>query len=104
MPEIRGLSFVDDIEWWADGVGDEAVAAKLSAAAAASIDWAAGNGVTFDHGKTEAEIFRRRKKTPTATVKVGANTVPFKKEATRWLGIWQDSQLTLKDHHAIWLK
>jgi len=38
---ISGLSFVDDIGWCADGKGDEAVAAKLPRAAAASIDWAA---------------------------------------------------------------
>ena len=63
------------------------MAAKLSEAAA-SIDWAANNGVAFDHGKTEAAIFRRKKTTPTATVKVGANAVPFNKEVTRWLGIW----------------
>jgi len=37
-PGIRGLSFVDDIGWWADGTDDEAVAAKLSETAAASID------------------------------------------------------------------
>jgi len=54
---------------------------------AASIDWAAGNGVAFDHGKTEAAIFRRRKTPSTATVKVGANTGPLNKEATRWLGV-----------------
>jgi len=98
---IRGLSLVGDIGWWAAGADDEAVAAKLSAAAAASIEWAAGNGVAFGHGKTEAAIPRRKKTAPTATVKVGANTVPFNKEVTRWLGIWLDSQLTLKDHHAI---
>jgi len=95
------MSLADDIGWWTDGADDEAVAAKLSEAAAASIDWAARNGVAFDHGKTEAAVFRGEKTTPTATAKVGANSVPFNKEATRWLGIWLDSQLTLKDHHAI---
>jgi len=78
--------------------------AKPSEAAAVSIHWAASNGVAFDHGKTEVAIFHRKKATPTATVKVGDNTVPFSKEATRWLGIWLDSQLRLKDHHAIQLK
>ena len=75
------------------------MAAKLSEAAAASIDWAASNGVAFGHGKTEAAIFRRKKTPPTAAVKVGANTVLFNEEATRWLGVWPDSQLTLKEHH-----
>ena len=32
---------------------------------------------------------------------VGANSVPFNREATWWLGIWLDSQLSLKEHHAI---
>jgi len=35
---VRGLSFVDDIGWWADGADDEAAAAKLSDATAAFID------------------------------------------------------------------
>ena len=70
------------------------------------MDWTANNGVAFDHGKTEAAMFRRGRKrtTPIATVKVGTNTIPFNKEATRWLGIWLDSQLTLKEHHATRLK
>ena len=73
----------------------------MSEAAAASIDWAAQNGAAFDHGKTEAALFSRRKKAdPEAVVAVGEHTVPFNKEATRWLGVWLDSQLTLKEHHA----
>jgi len=56
--------------------------------------------VGFDHGKTEAAIFSRRRKADSdAAVTVGSNAIPFNKEATRWLGIWLDSQLTLKDHH-----
>jgi hypothetical protein len=35
---------------------------------------------------------------------VGDKEGPFNKEATRWLGVWLDSQLTLKEHHAIRLK
>jgi len=35
---------------------------------------------------------------------VGGKEIPFNKEATRWLGFWLDSQLTLKEHHAIRLK
>ena len=47
VPGIRSLSFVDDISWWAEGADSRAVAAKLSAAAAASIEWAAENGVAL---------------------------------------------------------
>jgi len=39
-----------------------------------------------------------------ATVAVGANDVPFNKEATRWLENWLDTQLSLKEHHATRMK
>ena len=39
-----------------------------------------------------------------AKVMVGDNEVLFNKEATWWLGVWLDSQLTLKEHHATRLK
>ena len=102
MPGIHGLSFVDDIGWWGSGKDDREVAGKLSAAAKVAVEWAEGNRVSFDHGKTEAALFyRSRKKRTTATVMVAPNAVPFNKEATRWLGIWLDFQLTLKEHHDI---
>jgi len=100
VPGIQGLSFVDDISWWVDGADSTAVAAKLSAAAAAAIGWAAENGVAFNSGKTEAALFHKKRSAPRATVAVGTNSVPFNKEATRWLGIWLDAQLSLKEHHA----
>jgi hypothetical protein len=37
-----------------EGKEDQAVAAKLSEAAAAPLEGAADNGIAFDHGKTEA--------------------------------------------------
>jgi len=57
-------------------VDDDAVAARVPAVASASICWATHGGVVFDQGKTDAAISRRKKMTPTAMVKVGANTVP----------------------------
>ena len=41
IPGIQGLSFVDNISWWADSADSMAVAAKFSAAAVAAIGWAA---------------------------------------------------------------
>ena len=35
---------------------------------------------------------------------VGGNSVLFNKETTRWLEVWLDSQLTLREHHAARLK
>jgi len=97
---IRGLSFVDDIGWWADGADDAAVAAKLSEAAAASIDRAASNGVALTTGR------RRRQSSE--------GKVPSHGSGEDWHqhhpiqqggdGVWLDSQLTLKDHHAIRMK
>jgi ribonuclease HI len=104
VPGIKGLSFADDIAWWVKGEDEDEVAAKLAEAAAASLDWARDNGVAFDHGKTEAVLFRKQRVAPTATIRVGTNDIPFNTEATRWLGVWLDSQLTLKEHHAIRLK
>jgi len=105
-PGNSGLSFIDDIGWWVEGRNDKEVAAKLSQAAAAAIEWAGKNGVAFDQGKMEAAMFWRRKRgtVAAAKVKVGDSEVPFNKEATRWLGVWLKSQLTLKEHHATRLK
>jgi len=89
---IRGLSFVDNISWWVDGTDSTAVAAKLSVVAAASIEWAAENGVAFDYGKMEAALFHKKQlASRVATVAVGTNNVPFNEEATRWPGIWLDA-------------
>jgi len=107
IPGVQGLSFVDDISWWAEGADAGKVAAKLSAAVAASMEWAAKNGVAFDHGKMEAALFQKgksKKKVAEVAVAVGANSVPFNKMAMRWLGVWLDSQLTLRDHPATRLK
>jgi len=87
---VSGLSFVDDIGWWAEGNNAEEVAGKLSLAAAAAIEWAGKNGVEFDHGKMEAVIFWRKKRKGTQTearVKVGDKEVSFNQAATWWLGV-----------------
>jgi hypothetical protein len=104
VPGIKGLSFADDIAWRVKGKDQEEVAAKLAEAAAASPDWAEDNGVAFDHGKTEAALFRKTGAAPTASIQVGTSNIPFNTQATRWLGIWLDCQLTLKGHQAIRLK
>jgi len=93
--------------WWAEGKRDQEVATKLSQAAAVAMEWTVGNGVAFDHGKTEAALFWRKKRKETETsakMKMGDKEIPFNKEATRWLGVWLDSQLTLKEHHTTRLK
>ena len=83
---------------------EEEVAAKLAEAAAVSLDWEKDNGVAFDQGKTEGVRFRKKKGAPTATIHVGTSDISFNPKATRWLGVWLDSLLTLKEHHAVRLK
>ena len=56
VPGVKGLSFVDDIGWWAQAGNEEEIAAKLAGAAAAALNWAKDNGVAFDQGKTEAAL------------------------------------------------
>jgi len=91
VPGVSGLSFVDDIGWLAEGKDEEAMAARLLEAAAASIEWAVKNGVASDPGKTAAAFSSwRRKAAPEATVMVGEHSIPFNKEATMWLRIWLD--------------
>jgi len=95
---VKALSFADDISWWAEGATDEEVAGRLSRVGEVAIEWAARNGVVFDHDKSEAMLFSRKRRVPTATIKVGEREIGFNKKATRWLGIWLDSHLTLKEH------
>jgi hypothetical protein len=58
VPGVKGLSFTDDIARWAKGKDGKEVAAKLTEAAAVSLDCAKNNGMAFDHGKNEAALFR----------------------------------------------
>jgi hypothetical protein len=59
--------------------------------------------VVFDAEKTEAILFSRRrshKKLANETIKAAPGIEKnFNHEATRWLGVWLDSQLTLKERH-----
>jgi len=51
---VQGLSFVDDVAWWADGKTEKETAEALGKAVATALEWAGRNGVNFDHAKTEA--------------------------------------------------
>ena len=93
---VKALSFADDISWWVERGTDEEVAVKLSEAAGVVCEWASRNGVTFDHQKSEAILFSRRRSEPVATVSARGREIQFNKEATHWLGLWLDSHLTLR--------
>ena len=53
--------------------------------------------MAIDHGEKEAAPLRRKKIPPVPSVKAGSRDAVFLKEATRRLGIWLDSRLTVKE-------
>ena len=68
------------------------------------LDWGIANAVTYDTSKTEAMLFsksqrqRLSKQFQGTKIKVGNEKIRFNKEATRWLGVWLDSQLKFTSH------
>jgi len=46
----------------------------------------------------------KRRKKPTESVRVGDYEVQSNQHAMRWLGIWIDSKMTLKEHHSARMK
>ena len=104
VPGVSALSFADNIGWWEKAENEGGVAAKLAKAAESAMDWANDNMVAFDQRKTEGVLFGKKKGALTATIRVGMINFPCNTEAIRWLGVWLDSQLRLKEHHTIRLK
>ena len=99
----RGISFVDDVTWLVEGNNIDDVVTGLEQCAAATLRWADSNAVRFEMSKTEAMLLSRRKKHWQAkgekVIHVGeGHSVRFNREATRWLGIWLDSALTLREN------
>ena len=66
--------------------------------------WGKKNAVTYDMAKTELVLFSRirqqqlNKQLREIIISVGGERVKFNKNATRWLGIWLDSQLKFTAH------
>jgi len=86
---VKALSFADDIAWWADGATEEEVAERLSRAGEVAGEWADKNGVTFDHHKSEAMLFSRKRREPTAVIEVGGRAISFtRKQHGGWGSGW----------------
>lgn len=68
------------------------------------IHWGSFNAVINDTSKTEAVLFSRshrqrlNRQLRDIEIKVGNEKMKFNKEATRWLGVWLDSQLEFSLH------
>jgi len=102
---IQSLSFADDKGLVASGRSVQEVCQQLEQAAAIAIQWGYNHAVQFDAEKTEAVLFTRKRgkclkeQIQRARIQVGEHQVVFNQEATRWLGVWLDSGLTLKTHY-----
>ena len=103
LPQITCLSFIDDLGFLTADRSVSKIAKTLEKVGQIALEWGANNAVTYDTSKTEAVLFsraRRQKLTKLleTRVRVGGETVCFKKEATRWLGVWLDSNLNFAFH------
>ena len=107
FPHIEGQSNVTTISYMDDGcilaTGKDfgEVTRTLTEAARVAFDWAKDNGVEFDPDKTEAiAVYPSRGKRPRLDIKiqVGGREIQYKKEPSRWLGVWIDSTLTFNEH------
>ena len=98
----RGISFVDDITWVVEGEDLRDLTTKLGECADNSLRWAEKNAVCFETSKTEAVLLTKRKelwrKARDRPIQAGDRQVYFAKGATRWLGVWLDSALSLKEN------
>jgi hypothetical protein len=100
---VEGISFADDVGWWVSGKDIGEIRRKIEKCASLSRHWAQNNAVVFDIDKTEIVLLSRRRKMNRAS-KEGIQVAPgitksFNSHATRWLGVWIDSHLSLKEHH-----
>ena len=100
VEDSRGISFVDDVTWLVEGTDLSDVVNKLERCAAASPRWADDNAIRFETSKTEAILFSRRRshRRYDRSIRAGCQDVRSAPEATRWLGIWLDSALSLAEN------
>lgn len=104
VPDIMSLSFVDDLGFVASGHSIKGIVKALEKVAQTVVGWGIANAVTYDIAKTEAVLFSRshrqrlNRQISDTNIRIGTQTIKFNKEATRWLGIWLDSQLKFTAH------
>jgi len=64
VPGIKGLSFVNDIGWRVEGKDGEAVAAKLTKVAVASLNWVASNRLPLTTERQRWHSLARERQPP----------------------------------------
>jgi hypothetical protein len=101
-----GLSFVDNVMWIVEGTNIEEVTEQLNKYAAKSLAWAEQNAVCFEEDKTKAILYSKCQEHQGGTdveIWVGLHNILYNRHATRWLGFWLDSKLTLSQHYQKWI-
>ena len=92
---------MDDVTWFVEGTSIKEVTRGLEDYAAESLRWAERSAVRFETAKTETVLLSRRRghgrRRECRPIRAGDQEVHFAKEATRWLGVWLDSALTLRE-------
>ena len=103
-PLVTSLSFVDNLGFIASRSSVTEIVRSLEKVAKEVVEWGKQNAVTYDTSKTKAVLFskshrqRLNKQLQEAKIKVDTEIISFNKEATRWLGVWLDSQLKFTSH------
>ena len=93
LPGITCVLFVDDLGFLTSSYSISIVEKLLEKAGKITLEWGANNSVTYDMNKTEAVLFSKAchqkvaKQISETQLRFGVETVFFKKEATRWLGV-----------------
>lgn len=103
LPNVTCVSFVDDLGFITADRSISKIAKTLEKAGNIVLEWRANNTVIYGISKTEAVLFskaRQQKLTRLlkTRLRVGGETVLFKKDATQWLGVWLDSRLNFAFH------
>ena len=86
VEDSRGVSYVDDVTWIAEGATVDEVVERLERCAQVSLEWADSNAVRFEESKSEAILFsnQRRHRRCRREIRVGdSHRVRFAGEATR---------------------
>jgi hypothetical protein len=98
-----GLSFVDDVTWLVEASTIPQLIKKLETYARLYQRWAqTWNADRFGTSKMEAILLSINTKhyaeRNTVKIRVGDHQAKFNSEATRWLGVWIDSNFRLTTH------
>lgn len=98
-------SFADDCGFLVEAENVPGVVEKLQEVGCHAINWGTSNLLQFDHGKTEAVVFTKKRKLRAqirnSNIQIGGHLIKFNNEATRWLGFWLDSALNFRYHKEV---